>query len=147
AMVSIPAPPYSSGTSMPMKPSCPISRMVCNGKSPDSSNSAAMGAIELRAKSRAACWIILCSSVMKSNMGNLLRPGASAMSGKVFGLRGGGAGHQDGEIVGGEFNAVFPASALGQPVAAIFRLEQPVGQVRERRVDVTGMVVYDIGIV
>ena len=56
-MVSMPAPPYSAGTSMPIRPSWPISRMLSSGNSPLASSSAATGAMRFCAKSRAIDWI------------------------------------------------------------------------------------------
>jgi len=61
-MESIPAPPYSLGTSMPINPNLPISRMLSSGNSPDLSKSAATGAMRFCAKSRAIDWICNCSS-------------------------------------------------------------------------------------
>src|SRR5574337_930538 len=58
----MPAPPYSTGTSMPIRPSLPISRMLSSGNSPDLSKSAATGAMRLEANSRAIDWICNCSS-------------------------------------------------------------------------------------
>src|SRR5512140_28606 len=60
-MVSIPAPPYSSGISIPIRPIAPIFLTTSYGNSPDSSYSAAMGLISLRAKSRTARRSSSCS--------------------------------------------------------------------------------------
>src|SRR6185295_17958831 len=65
---SSPAPPYSSGTSMPMNPSSPAFAMVAEGNSPLASCLAAMGTISFCANSRAAAWIISCSSVSRKSM-------------------------------------------------------------------------------
>src|SRR6266850_1507861 len=62
-IMSRPAPPYRSGTSMPMNPSFPISAISAGGTFFFSSISAASGSTFSRAKSRAVFWTRACSSV------------------------------------------------------------------------------------
>src|SRR6185437_2358194 len=64
----MPAPPYASGTSMPIRPSWPISRMFSSGNSPFASSSAATGTMRFCAKSRAIDWIDSWSSVKLKSM-------------------------------------------------------------------------------
>src|SRR5690625_3935898 len=64
----MPAPPYSAGTSMPIRPNLPISRMFSSGNSPEASCSAATGAMRFCAKSRAIDWIESWSSVKLKSM-------------------------------------------------------------------------------
>src|SRR5690606_4801876 len=59
----MPAPPYSSGTSMPISPFSPSRRMLSSGNSPERSNSSALGAIFSCAIRLATSWIINCSSL------------------------------------------------------------------------------------
>src|SRR3990172_6759647 len=67
-MLSIPAPPYSSGTAIPMKPSSAIWRISSSGNRLFSSSSAAYGRTSFRANPRAVSWIILCSSVRSNTI-------------------------------------------------------------------------------
>src|SRR5512141_2017118 len=70
----MPAPPFSSGISMPIKPIPPIFLIVSYGNSPLSSNSAAIGTISFCAKSRAASRIILCSALRENNTDSDIKP-------------------------------------------------------------------------
>src|SRR5690606_28975619 len=56
-------PPHSSGTSMPIRPSAPISATASAGNSWSRSQRAALGSSFSRAKSRAMSRIIRCSSL------------------------------------------------------------------------------------
>src|SRR5215470_9193622 len=61
--MSVPAPPHSAGTHMPMKPSRPISASNARGISPAASQARACGATCSWAKARAASRIRVCSSL------------------------------------------------------------------------------------
>src|SRR6266545_1003807 len=60
--LSPPAPPYSSGNGMPIRPNSPILRNVSAGNSPVSSTRRARGAISFSANSRTAWRSMRCSS-------------------------------------------------------------------------------------
>src|SRR3990172_6420914 len=72
-MLSIPAPPYPSGTATPISPSSAICRTSSSGKRPVSSSSAAFGSTSFWAKFRVISWIICCSSVRSKTIS--LSPG------------------------------------------------------------------------
>ena len=69
---SAPAPPYSSGTQTPIRPSSPSFVSNEGGNACARSHSAAFGSISAAAKSRASAWISRCSGVSsKSTAGRL----------------------------------------------------------------------------
>src|SRR5690348_7258283 len=59
----MPAPPYSAGTSTPIRPFSPSTFMFASGNSPVWSWCSALGAMRSCAMRRATSWIINCSSV------------------------------------------------------------------------------------
>src|SRR6478735_9172593 len=59
----MPAPPYSAGTSTPIRPFSPSTFMLASGNSPVWSWCSALGAMRSAAMRRATSWIINCSSV------------------------------------------------------------------------------------
>ena len=72
-----PAPPASSGTQMPAKPSAAAWRSVSTGNTQPSSQAAAWGAISFVAKARAVARTASCSSdSSKSKRASLCRPSA-----------------------------------------------------------------------
>ena len=60
---SAPAPPYSSGTHVPMSPSSASCANTSRGKRCSRSQAAAFGSISCRANSRASAWISFCSGL------------------------------------------------------------------------------------
>src|SRR5262245_32771735 len=65
---SAPAPPYSSGTQTPIRPSAPSFGMSSDGKRCSRSHSAACGSISACANSRATAWISRCSCVSSKSI-------------------------------------------------------------------------------
>ena len=90
---SVPAPPYSSGTHAPMRPSSASFAKSSRGNRCSRSHSAACGSISARAKSRASACTSFCSAEGSKSTGRtILRAGETART-RGSRARSGGGGH------------------------------------------------------